>query len=51
MENTSTHTRTRTNSALKWMANERAAVSGELEVLQNTLATLHQREAKSQSSA
>lgn len=44
MENSSSATRTRTNSALKWMANERAAIAGELEALRKTLVTLRSRE-------
>lgn len=46
MENSSSATRTRTNSALKWMANERAAIAGELESLRKTLSVLRSREAR-----
>lgn len=44
MENSSSATRTRTNSALKWLANEYASVQGELELVRNALTTLQERE-------
>ena len=46
MENSTSHTRTRTNSALKWLANEGAAVLGELELVRNALGALQQRETR-----
>lgn len=41
-------TRTRTHSALKWLANERGAVLGELEAAKATIATLQLREQRLQ---
>ena len=48
MENSTSTTRTRTQSALKWMANERASVLGELELVLKALTALRERESRLQ---
>lgn len=40
------HTRTRTSPEVKWLANELAAVKGELERIEEALARLHARKSK-----
>ena len=46
MEHSSSTTRTRTQSALKWLANERASVAGELELTRTSLAALKAQETR-----
>lgn len=46
MESSASTTRTRTQSALKWVANERASVLGELALVLKALTALYERESR-----
>jgi hypothetical protein len=48
MDNSNSTTRTRTHSALKWMANERAAVLGELTLVCTAVDALQERKSRLQ---